>query len=276
MEREGDVSTTNEPVRYDVADSVGTITFNRPDCGNAWSPELRECYLDRVDEVRRDPSVRVVVITGAGRSFCVGADLAAVAGGNFAAADQPRSVSALYDLHKPVIAAINGGCAGMGLVQALQADVRFASDSAKITTSFARRGLAAEFGASWLLPRVVGVGAAMDLLLSARVVTGTEAVRLGLVNVALPSGELFPAVYRYARDLAENCSPASMAVIKAQVRHDTDASLADSMAAASRLAQASLQEPDAAEGARSFLDRRPPRFAAIGERVPWIEEAMGS
>jgi 2-(1,2-epoxy-1,2-dihydrophenyl)acetyl-CoA isomerase len=133
----------DEPVRYDVAGGVGTITFNRPDCGNAWSPELRECYLDRVDEVRRDQSARVVVITGAGRSFCVGADLTAVADGDFAAADQHRSASALYDLHKPVVAAINGGCAGMGLVQALQADLRFASDSAKITTSFARRGLVA-------------------------------------------------------------------------------------------------------------------------------------
>jgi enoyl-CoA hydratase/carnithine racemase len=165
---------------------------------------------------------------------------------------------------KPIIAAINGACAGIGLVQALMCDLRFAAEGAKLTTAFARRGLVAEHGISWILPRLVGPARAMDLLLSGRVVLAEEAQGMGLVNRVLAPEKLLEATLEYARELVASCSPASMATMKRQVYADLDTDLPQALAAADRLMLESFTAPDFVEGVTSFLERRDPRFASLG------------
>jgi enoyl-CoA hydratase/carnithine racemase len=162
---------------------------------------------------------------------------------------------------KPVIAAINGPCAGIGLVLALMCDVRFVAVNAKLTTAFARRGLVAEHGISWILPRLVGPARALDLLLSGRVVLGREAVELGLCNRAAPAEMVLEEALAYAHELATLCSPASMAQMKRQVYAALEQPLADALAEADRLMLASFAQPDFAEGVASFVERREPNFA---------------
>ena len=166
-------------------------------------------------------------------------------------------------LRKPVIAAINGGCAGMGLTLALVCDVRFAAEGAKFTTSFARRGLIAEYGISWILPRVVGWGVALDLLLSGRVFYADEAAELGLVKEVVPPEELLPRAIAYAEDIATNCAPSSLAVIKQQVYADTMRDVFEASAAAEKLMQQSMLRPDFIEGITSFFEKRPPDFPPL-------------
>ena len=201
------------PVLCAVADGVATVTLNRPDRMNAWTHAMEVAYFDLVDSLDDDPDVRAVVLTGAGRGFCPGLDAGDLAARTQGVAGQEgvdRPMTHARTLRKPLVAAINGGCAGIGLVQALVADLRFAAAGVKIATAFTRRGLVAEFGASWMLPRIVGTGNAMDLLLSGRAVTAEEALAMGLVNRVYPADELVPAAQAYARDLAVNCSPLAM------------------------------------------------------------------
>jgi enoyl-CoA hydratase/carnithine racemase len=214
--------------------------------------------------------VRAIVVTGAGRGFCAGADMDDLQGigeGNGAraeaAAAERRPQRLPLTIPKPIIAAINGPCAGIGLVQALMCDIRFAAEGAKITTAFARRGLVAEHGISWMLPRLVGPARALDLLLSGRVVLAEEAAQLGLVNRAVPGGELLQTTLAYARELASLSSPASMAAMKRQVYAALEAGLAEATAEADRLMMASFAGPDFGEGVASFVERRQPRFAAL-------------
>ena len=162
-----------------------------PDRLNAWTPALQTRYFDLLDECVARDDVRAVVVTGAGRGFCAGADmddLKTISGGEVdrSQSEDTRPVAYPLSLPKPVIAAINGPCAGIGLVLAVMCDLRFAAESAKITTAFSRRGLVAEHGISWMLPRLVGQARALDLLLSGRVILGDEAAELGLVNRAVP------------------------------------------------------------------------------------------
>jgi enoyl-CoA hydratase/carnithine racemase len=166
-------------------------------------------------------------------------------------------------LRKPVIAAIKGGCAGMGLTLALVCDVRIAAEGAKFTTSFARRGLIAEYGISWILPRVVGWGVALDLLLSGRVFYADEAAELGLVKEVVPPEELLPRAIAYAEDIATNCAPSSLAVIKQQVYADTMRDVFEASAAAEKLMQQSMLRPDFIEGITSFFEKRPPDFPPL-------------
>jgi enoyl-CoA hydratase/carnithine racemase len=179
------------------------------------------------------------------------------------AAAQRRPQSLPLTIPKPIVAAINGACAGIGLVQALMCDLRFAAAPAKLTTAFARRGLVAEHGISWVLPRLVGPSRALDLLLSGRVVLAEEALALGLVNYVLPVDEVLPAALAYAGDIAANCSPSSMAAMKHQVYADLERGLTDATARADRLMLESFAKPDFQEGVSSFLERREPRFAAL-------------
>jgi enoyl-CoA hydratase/carnithine racemase len=168
-------------------------------------------------------------------------------------------------LRKPVIAAINGGCAGMGLTLALVCDVRFAADGAKFATSFARRGLIAEYGISWLLPRVVGWGAALDLLLSGRIFYADEAVELGLVKEVMPLDQLLPRAIAYAEDIATNCAPSSLAVIKQQVYADAMRDVFEASAVAEKLMHESMLRPDFIEGITSFFEKRPPNFPPLSD-----------
>ena len=254
----------SEVVLRTIDDGVALLTLNRPERLNAWTGEMEETYFDLLEDCGAHEDVRVIVVTGAGRGFCAGADMddlqaIGTAGG---ARERERRPQALpRTILKPIIAAINGPCAGIGLVQALMCDVRFAAEGAKLTTAFARRGLVAEHGISWILPRLVGPARALDLLLSGRVVIAEEAAALGLVNRALPGGRLLDEALAYARDLAANCSPASMAAMKRQVYADLERGSDEAVAEADRLMLESLRSPDFREGVQSFLERRAPRFA---------------
>ena len=256
---------TGEVVLRDIDDGVATLTLNRPDRLNAWTDELENAYFDALEACGADPAVRVIVVTGAGRGFCAGADMESLQqiGSNGVHERERRPQTLALTVPKPVIAAINGACAGIGLVQALMCDLRFAARGAKFTTAFARRGLVAEHGISWILPRLVGPAHALDLLLSGRVLLAEEAERLGLVNRAIEPDRLLEETYAYARELATQCSPASMAAMKRQVYADLDRGVDAALPEADRLMLQSLQAPDFVEGVQSFLERRAPSFAPL-------------
>ncbi|MEV5495746.1 enoyl-CoA hydratase-related protein [Nonomuraea fuscirosea] len=245
---------------------VLTLTFNRPDTLNAWTDAMGRRYFDLLAEAEQDPGVRAVVVTGAGRGFCSGADfktLTAIQTGSYDEAPDPRPNTFPTTIAKPIIAAVNGACAGLGMVHALVCDLVFTAEEAKWTTAFPRRGLVAEYGLSWVLPRVMGQQRAMDVLLSGRVFSGREAYELGLANRAVPGAELLDQARAYAAELAVHSSPASMAVIKRQVWHDWDTTLEESAKAATQEMLASFGRPDFAEGVASFLERRPPTFPPL-------------
>jgi enoyl-CoA hydratase/carnithine racemase len=255
----------DELVLRSVADGVLTVTLNRPERLNAWTRAMERQYFDVLDAADDDPEVRAIVVTGAGRGFCPGMDtqsLARAAASAPSGADR-RPMTHPLTVRKPMVAAINGGCAGIGLVQALVCDVRFAAAGVKLATAFARRGLPAEFGSSWLLERLVGYGHALDLLLSGRPVTAEEALAMGLVNRVVPPGELVAAAHAYAADLAANCSPAAMAAIKAQVLGDWNRTEAEAFGESLARAEEAYGRPDFAEGVTSYVERRPPRFPAL-------------
>lgn len=251
------------------SDGVLMLTLNRPERRNGWSAPMEARYFELLREADTDPAVRVAVLTGAGTSFCPGMDMARlndVAGkGIFIASRPPQYAPRLF--RKPLIAAINGACAGIGMVQALMCDVRFAARGARFSTAFARRGLGAEYGISWVLPRYVGVANAMDLLLSSRVFEADEAQALGLVNRVLEPAEVLPAAREYARDLARNCSPAAMAVIRHQVLADLDASFEEAFRRSYAAMEVLNKGADFREGVDSFLEKRPPSFAPLADDV---------
>jgi enoyl-CoA hydratase/carnithine racemase len=259
----------SDVVQKQVREGVALLTLNRPDRLNAWTAEMEQTYFGMLEECGASSEVRVIVVTGAGRGFCAGADmqeLQAIGNGGPSPEDIARErypQSLPLTIPKPIVAAINGACAGIGLVQALMCDIRFAAEGAKITTAFARRGLVAEHGISWILPRLVGPSRALDLLLSGRVVLADEAMALGLVNRVLAPESLLEATLDYARELALNCSPASMATMNRQVYGDLERGLLDATAAADGLMLESFTAADFVEGVTSFLERRDPRFAAL-------------
>jgi enoyl-CoA hydratase/carnithine racemase len=265
----------SDVVLMEVDEGVAVLTLNRPDRLNAWTAEMQTSYFDLLVRCAASEEVRAIVVTGAGRGFCAGADMenlqalsAQDAGAATTGEHDPRPVTFPLSIPKPIIAAINGPCAGLGLVFALMCDLRFAAAGAKLTTAFARRGLIAEHGISWLLPRLVGPARALDLLMSGRVVLGEEAAALGLVNRVAPDGQAAQEAVEYARMLARESSPASMATMKRQVYGDFSRDLDDALTDANRLMFESFTRPDFAEGVRSFIERRPPEFAALSNAVP--------
>ncbi len=259
----------SEVVLKEVQDGVATLTLNRPERLNAWTQELERDYFAALRECASSADVRVIVVTGAGRGFCAGADMQELQslgenGVTGARVEQERTPQSYpLSVSKPIIAAINGACAGIGLVQALMCDIRFAAEDAKLTTAFARRGLVAEHGISWILPRLIGPARALDLLLSGRVFLGIEAAELGVANRALAREDLLEHALAYARELATQCSPASMATIKRQVYAALAQPLEDALADADRLMLESFAGPDFVEGVDSFLERREPSFAPL-------------
>lgn len=257
-------------VLYSVDEGVALLTLNRPERLNAWTQELERAYFGALSECAADDAVRVIVVTGAGRGFCAGADmgeLQALQAGELDVSAETHG-ERLPQTHplsigKPIIAAVNGACAGLGLVQALMCDLRFAAAGAKFTTAFSRRGLVAEHGISWLLPRLVGQARALDLLLSARVVLAEEALELGLVNRVVEPDRLLDETLAYAADLAANCSPASMAIMKRQVYAAFEQGLGEALDEANGLMLESFGRDDFREGVQSFVEGRPPAFPPL-------------
>jgi len=263
-------------VRVSLADRVATVTLNRPERLNAVTPRMHRELRHAFATLGRDEGVRVIVLTGAGRGFCAGADMQRLQGltqgealsmapeaesVNPAARDElQQRYNFLAAVPQPVIACINGAAAGIGFVLALFADLRFAAQDAAMTTGFARRGLIAEHGSAWGLARLVGPGHAADLLLSARKITGAEAERIGLVNRALPAGELAAHTQRYAAELAIACSPRSLRIVKQQLQALPFQGMAEHFAEADRLMLESLQCDDFKEGVAHFVEKRAPRF----------------
>jgi enoyl-CoA hydratase/carnithine racemase len=271
-----------EQILYAVDDPVATITLNRPDALNAWTTRMAAEVRHAVAQAERDPAVVGIVITGAGRGFCAGADLNMLAGiadsggapatDDGLAADPGRAdwgddlrgaYTYLMSVPKPIIAAINGPVAGMGVPIALSCDLRFMADTAVLTLSFSQRGLVAEWGSSWLLPRLVGPAVALDLLFSSRKVDGAEAEHLGLVNRVLPAADVATAAQDYVRDLAEKCSPTSLAIMKRQVYQQLHAGLGPAERESQALMVESFGRPDFREGVQSYMEKRPPKFARL-------------
>jgi enoyl-CoA hydratase/carnithine racemase len=260
-------SEATEVVQRRVEDGVAVLTLNRPERLNAWVPAMQRRYFDLLQEAADEPSVRVIVVTGAGRGFCAGADMESLqAVGQDSAPEErdDRPQTFPLTIPKPIIAAINGPAAGLGLVMALLCDLRFAAAGAKLTTAFVRRGLIAEHGISWILPRLVGPARALDLLFSGRVVLAEEAERLGLVNAVHPPEELLDRTLDYARELATWSSPTSMAVMKRQVYAHLDADCGPALEESNALMLESFGRADFREGVASFVEGRPPAFEGLG------------
>jgi enoyl-CoA hydratase/carnithine racemase len=269
-----------QEIVYEVKDRIATVMLNRPDKLNAWTRQMGRDVRQAMDEAARDEGVRVIVLTGAGRGFCAGADMSLLSGISSAGAlpdeadgglIQPLDGgSARADFHgpyayfptvpKPIIAAVNGATAGLGLVVALYCDVRIASEAAVFTTAFSRRGLIAEHGISWMLPRLIGLPNALDLLLSARKIDAHEALRLGLVNRVAPPAELMDTARAYARELADLVSPRSTRVMKRQLWDAQFQTLAEATAVADDEMRKSFPSEDFKEGVAHFVEKRAPRF----------------
>jgi enoyl-CoA hydratase/carnithine racemase len=271
----GRTRVTFQHILYEVSEKIATITLNRPDRMNAWTPIMERDVRDAMAQAASDDNVRVIVLTGAGRAFCAGADMEALKGLDAADIRRAENIPP-FDMNrrpdwqtrygyypsigKPIIAMLNGAAAGIGLVHALYCDLRFAADNTVFTTAFARRGLIAEHGMSWMLPRIVGHANALDLLMSARRVGSEEALRIGLVNRLYSPERLREETYAYARDLADFVSPSAIATIKRQLYDVPFQTLAEATIDANREMLVALGGSDFREGVASFMEKRPPRF----------------
>jgi len=271
---------------YNVANRVATITLNRPDKLNAWTALMESEVRSHMENAEQDDEVRVIVLTGAGRGFCAGADmslLSAVAergldhrdlddrgreqvlrdGANRregAAPDFQKKYSYFPAIGKPVIAAINGPVVGLGLVIALYCDLRLASEPARFSTTFARRGLIAEYGMAWMLPRIIGIANALDLLFSARTIDAAEALRMGLVNRVFPHETFLERAQESAQELASTVSPRSLRIIKRQVYEAMSQPLAEAFDISVREMMACFRTEDFKEGVAHFVEKRPAAF----------------
>ena len=273
-----------ETIRYSVDDQIATITLNRPDRLNALTGQMLAELQQAVAAAEADDRAVAILLTGAGRGFCAGADMARlqatsagktrssvewngadVKPGDFDMMGEDYRLGHAYLMatRKPIVAAINGPCAGLGFVIAMLCDIRFASDRAVFTTSFAQRGLVAEHGISWILPRLIGPAHAMDILLSGRKFDAAEAERLGVVNRTIEHDRLLGHARDYLRSLATYSAPRSMQTMKHQVYKHLDASLGDAMRESLRLMEDSLARDDFKEGVASYVEKRAPRFERI-------------
>ena len=274
-----------EEITYTVEDPVAIITMNRPDRLNAFTVRMLAEIRHALGAAEKDGRVVGIVLTGAGRGFCAGMDMGSLdrmSSGGEAAAEDLSGLEAevgdpgmgenfqvtygyLMAVQKPVIAAVGGACAGLGFVIAMLTDMRFVEPQAKFTTAFSQRGLVAEHGVSWILPRLIGPGRALDILWSSRKFDGTEAERIGIAERLVDEGAAVSEACDYIRDLAANASPTSLKMMKAQVYRHLNMSLGEAMRESNAWMAQSLKREDFTEGVRSFIERRPPRFKRVGE-----------
>ena len=276
---------------YNLANRVATITLNRPDKLNAWTKLMESEVRSHMENAEQDDEVRVIVLTGAGRGFCAGADMSLLSAAAERGVDQrdldnrdlddrgreqvlrdgasrrdgvapdfQKKYSYFPAIGKPVIAAINGPVVGLGLVITLYCDLRLASESARFSTTFARRGLIAEYGMAWMLPRIVGIANALDLLFSARTIDSPEALRMGLVNRVFPHETFLEKVQEYAQELASTVSPRSLRIIKRQVYEAMSQPLAEAFDISVREMIACFRTEDFKEGVAHFVQKRPAAF----------------
>ena len=280
-----------ETLRAEVEDGLLTLTLNRPDRLNAVNMAMIGEYLEALDAADRDDGVRAVIVTGAGRAFCAGADLSGGPGTFDRAPPEPGArhrdggglvALRLFDMKKPVIAAVNGPAVGFGVTQILPMDIRLASTEARFGFVFSRRGVVMEAASSWFLPRLVGMQQAMEWVATGRVFSAEEAFEGGLVRSLHAPDELLPAARALGREIADNASPMSVALCRQMMwkmqgeDHPMAAHRIDSLGMAHTGASA-----DAREGVASFLEKRPPAFASTpGEAMPafypwWDEPRFG-
>jgi enoyl-CoA hydratase/carnithine racemase len=275
-------------IQYEVADRVLTITLNRPDRLNAFTPTMQSELIEALERADADDDVRAIVVTGAGRGFCAGADLQH-GGSTFdwrerqSDGEVPRDGGGqltlrLFDSTKPVIAAINGPAVGVGITMTLAMDVRLAAAGAKIGFVFTRRGIVPEACSSWFLPRVVGISRAVEWTATGRVFLAEEGLEAGLFRSLHPADEVLPAARELAREIADNAAPVSVALARRMMwrmlgaSHPMEAHRADSRGMFAR-----GQSDDAREGVTSFLEKRPPGFTdrvsdGLPDVMPWLEE----
>lgn len=274
-----------EEITYVVEDPVAIITMNRPDRLNAFTVRMLAEIRHALGAAEKDARVVGIVLTGAGRGFCAGMDMGSLnrmSSGEEAAREDLSGLHAevgdptmgedfqvtygyLMAVQKPIIAAINGACAGLGFVIAMLTDLRFVEPQAKFTTAFSQRGLVAEHGVSWILPRLIGPGRALDILWSSRKFDGYEAERIGIAERLVEEGRAVDEASDYIRNLAATASPTSLKMMKAQVYRHLNMPLGDAMRESNAWMAESLKREDFTEGVRSFIERRPPHFARVGE-----------
>ena len=267
-------------VSVSVKDHIATVTLSRPKRRNAWTGRMHTEYRHVLAEADADPDIRVILVTGdpEGGAFCAGADTAALEGhsekgrydpgiddaiarpGYGAAPEFDASFAYHFGLTKPVIAAINGPAAGVGLVLACYADIRFAAQGAKFTAAHGRFNFPAEFGLSWVLPRLVGLTHANDLLLSSRVFLAQEAAAMGMLNKVLPAPDLMPHAQAYARDLVEKVAPGSLAATKRQIYLDQHRSVGDAVNDAEKRLDEMSTTQDYKEGIKAWMEKRPAKW----------------
>jgi enoyl-CoA hydratase/carnithine racemase len=258
-------------VLYERRGSAALITLNRPERLNALTGAMTEEVMALARKAEADPAVFSLIITGAGRGFCAGVDaddLVKITGSGIirSKSDEdrvPGLFAELTRISKPVIAAVNGPAAGAGFILAMMCDLRFLAEPAIMTTVFSKRGLIAEHNSSWILPRLVGLSRALDLLWSSRRIDAGEALRIGLADRVLPADELIAAAVAYSDEMAGTVAPRAVATIKRQVYSHLSAGFEDAARESDALVRQSVSHPDAKEGATSFVERRPPQF------VPW-------
>lgn len=272
-------TSTYQDILYRVEDGVAVVTLNRPDKLNAWRGEMDRDVRAAMRVASDDPAVRVIVLTGAGKGFCAGADmglLQTIQSGDAGAsrsvvnAHKPWDASANPNFQKqyswfpavpkPILAGVNGAAAGLGLILSLYCDIRFASDAAKFTTAFSKRGLIAEHGISWLLPRLVGFANAADLLYSSRVITAQEALAMRLVSRVIPAASFESELMAYAKMLASEVSPRSLREMKREIWNAQFQPLGEAIEAANADMPPSFASEDFKEGVAHFVEKRAPRF----------------
>lgn len=272
----GGVVTVNlDLVDFQTDDSVAILTWNQPEQNNAWNPALERAYFARLRQAADDPEVRAIVVTGAGRNFCPGTDMKALsqaaAGDRSSAPDHREPQTFPMSIPKPIIAAIRGACAGTGFIQAAVSDIRFAEADARLTPAFARRGIMAEHGLSVLLPRIIGISRAMDVLLSARAMSGQDLYETGFITHLSKPGQVLPDAVAYAKQIASLCSPLALAVTKKQIYDSFANELEVARREALGLWRIVRNKPDFGEGVASFVEDRRPVFPGL---TPAVLEAV--
>ena len=267
-------SSPEPSVIAEVSDGIMTITLNRPERGNAWNSDVSGRYFAFLEQAATSPEVRAIILTGAGKAFCTGGDgakLEEVAASGDVRPTSNRPYWFPLQVGKPIIGAINGACVGIGMQVALFTDVRILSDTARFSTFFARLGLVAEMGLSWLLPRLVGSARAADLLFSARMVGAEEACAMGMANKVVPADMLLEEARAYALKLISTSSPWSMRMMKSQLYADMMDNVIASYDRAVDLADGSVIRPDFKEGLKALAERRDPAFAPLDADLAYID-----